>query len=148
MTVATDLLDVVEMQSAVLVRNFELLRRRGKVYTELDGAEYLLLRTLEERGPLDIGTLAAVLGLDPSTAGRQVAQMHSAGLVSREAAPEDRRRSVVEATGAGRAATEAVRARRRASIAELLAGWSSEDVETLGQMFARYNCAVAAQYLE
>lgn len=147
MIVTTDLLDVVEMQSAVLVRNFELLRRRGKVYRELDGAEYLLLRTLEERGPLDIGTLAAALGLDPSTAGRQVGQMYSAGLVSREPGPGDRRRSIVAATTAGRDAAEAVRRRRRASIADLLAGWSEDDVRTLGGMFTRYNDAVAAQYL-
>lgn len=146
-TVAADLLDVVEMQSAVLVRNFELLRRRGKVYTELDGAEYLLLRTLEERGPLDIGTLAAALGLDPSTAGRQVGQMHTAGLLSREPAPDDRRRNIVAATAAGREAADAVRRRRRASIADLLADWDPQDVDTLGEMFTRYNGAVAEKYL-
>lgn len=147
MTVATDALDVVELQSAVLVRHFELLRRRGKLYTELDGAEYLLLRTLEERGPLDIGTLAAALGLDPSTAGRQVGQMHAAGLVDREPDPDDRRRNIISATTAGREAAEAVRRRRRASIADLLAGWSPHDVQALGEMFTHYNDAVAGKYL-
>lgn len=142
-----DPLDVMEMQSAVLVRNFELLRRRGKVYTELDSAEYLLLRTLEERGPLDIGTLAAALGLDPSTAGRQVGQKHAAGLVSREPAPDDRRRSIVEPTDAGRDAVETVRRLRRASIADLLASWPADDVQTLGEMFTRYNDAVGDRYL-
>ena len=33
-----DGLDVLEMATAVLMRNFELLRRRSAVYKELDGS--------------------------------------------------------------------------------------------------------------
>jgi hypothetical protein len=42
-----DALDVLELATAVLVRNFELLRRRTGVYADLDQSEYLLLRTLD-----------------------------------------------------------------------------------------------------
>ena len=41
-------LDEIELATAVLTRNFELLRRRSDVYTDLDRAEYLLLRTLDD----------------------------------------------------------------------------------------------------
>jgi DNA-binding transcriptional ArsR family regulator len=77
-----DPLEAIEIASAVLMRNFELLRRRSDIYAELDRSEYLLLRALQQTGPADIGMLAAALGLDPSTAGRQVAAMQRKGLVS------------------------------------------------------------------
>jgi len=144
---STHPLDVIELQSAVLVRNFEVLRRRGKVYVDLDGAEYLLLRTLDELGPMDIRSLASALGVDPSTAGRQVSAMHTSGLVDREPAPEDRRRTIISVTAEGLRRTETVRCRRRDSLVDLLDDWSAEDLATLGVMFGRYNAAVAERYV-
>ena len=55
-------LDVLELATAVLARNFELLRRRSDVYKELDKSEYLLLRTLDQIGPVDISSLASAVG--------------------------------------------------------------------------------------
>lgn len=142
-----DPLEVIEVATAVLVRNFELLRRRSGIYTELDRAEYLLLRTLEALGPADICTLAAGLGLDPSTAGRQVARMADRDLVERTPAPEDRRRSVMAPTPKGLERMHEVRDRRRDSTAELLSDWSEEDRRTLAEMFTRYNRTVAERFL-
>jgi DNA-binding MarR family transcriptional regulator len=142
-----DVLDVIEVASAVLVRNFELLRRRGGVYNELDRAEYLLLRTLDAIGPADICTLAAALGLDPSTAGRQVAVMASRGLVERTPAATDRRRSIISPTPDGSARMAATRTQRRESTADLLTGWSDGDLGNLAEMFTRYNRAVAEHFL-
>lgn len=142
-----DALDLIELQSAVLVRHFELLRRRSDVYQELERAEYLLLRTLEDVGPSDICGLAATLGVDQSTAGRQVTSMAERGLVRREPSPTDRRRSIVSPTPRGRRLVASVRERRRAATAELLAGWTDEDLSLLGTMFRRYNDAVAEAYL-
>lgn len=144
---AGDALDVIELQSAVLVRHFELIRRRSDVYQELERAEYLLLRTLHDEGPIDICGLAATLGVDQSTAGRQVTAMAARDLVRREADPEDRRRSIVSPTAEGRRLLRRVRQRRRAATAALLTGWSAEDLERLGEMFSRYNAAVAEAYL-
>ncbi|MGN6244363.1 MAG: MarR family winged helix-turn-helix transcriptional regulator [Motilibacteraceae bacterium] len=142
-----DALDLIELQSAVLVRHFELLRRRSDVYQELERAEYLLLRTLEDVGPTDICGLAATLGVDQSTAGRQVTAMTERGLVRREPSPTDRRRSIVSPTARGRRLVASVRERRRAATAQLLAGWTDEDLTLLGTMFRRYNDAVADAYL-
>lgn len=142
-----DALDVIERQAAVLVRHFELLHRRSDVHDTLDRAGYLLLRTLDDRGPMDINTLASTLGVDPSTAGRQVSAMQAAGLVLREPGEDDRRRSVVSPTAEGRSKTAYVRRRRADDLAELLADWSEDELRTLGAMFDKYNRAVAARYL-
>ena len=130
------------------MRNFELLYRRTDIHDDLDRAEYLLLRVLSERGPQDINTLACSLGLDPSTAGRQVAALGVQGLVARAQAPEDRRRSIVTPTEEGLHRMAVVRARRLESLAGLLGDWSEDELDTLGVMFGKYNRAVEARFLK
>lgn len=142
-----DTLEVIEVQAAILARNLELLRRRGNIYGELDKSSYLLLRTSEAIGPADITTLAAALGLDPSTVGRQVTAMHAAKLVERTAAHDDRRRFIVYATEEGRRQLALTRERRRERTVELLDGWSEDELRTLGAMFRKYNSAIAERYL-
>jgi DNA-binding MarR family transcriptional regulator len=139
--------DVIELQTAVLVRNLELIRRHSDFYLEVDRAGYLLLRALDVLGSADIVTLATELGLDASTAARQVAAMRKAGFVSCTVAPDDRRRTVVKPTPEGRAAMETVCRRRRAGIAQMLADWSDDDRRAIAGMFARYNQAITDRYL-
>jgi DNA-binding MarR family transcriptional regulator len=143
----SDALDVIEVATAMLMRNFELLRRRGTGVGELDRADYLLLRTLSALGPSDICGLAAALGLDPSTAGRQVSAMAAKGLIERSPSPTDRRRSVISPTETGLARMNTTRIARRTLSADLLADWPEEDLRTLGEMFSRYNRSVATHYL-
>ncbi|BBA98214.1 putative MarR family transcriptional regulator [Actinacidiphila reveromycinica] len=140
-------LDVIERQTAVLVRNFEMFHRRSDIHDDLDRAEYLLLRTLSEVGPQDINTLAAALGLDPSTVGRQVSALCRQGLVGRAPAAADRRRSIITPTADGLRRMDAVRAARAQSLADMLGGWTEEELRTLGAMFAKYNGAVTRKYL-
>jgi DNA-binding MarR family transcriptional regulator len=142
-----DLWDVIEMQTAALARNLELLRRRGDFYASLDRASYLLLRTLESIGPADINTLAAAVGLDPSTAGRQVADLQHAGLIDRTPAPSDRRRSIITPTPDGVRRVDEVRCLRRENTQALLAGWTGEELRALGDSFTHFNRAVAEHYL-
>src|SRR4030088_1255572 len=140
-------LGVIEMAAVTLVRNFELVRRSSDVYTELDRSEYLMLRTLDQVGPLDIYSLATALGLDPSTAGRQVSVMHGNGLVKRAPAPTDRRRSIISPTANELRQMAVTRSRNRDFLRELLDGWAPDDVSTLSHMFTRFNDAVADRYL-
>jgi len=147
MDTTTDPVGVIERQTALLNRNFELLYRRSAVHDTLDRAEYLLLRTLMESGPMDINSLAGRLGLDPSTAGRQVAVMRKAGLVECEPAPTDRRRSIITPTPDGLDRAESVRERRTEGFVQLLADWSEDELRTLGEVFTHYNAAVARYYL-
>lgn len=140
-------LDDLELQSAVMVRNFELLRRRGEMYGDINRAEYLLLRILDSDGPSDIGSLAKRIGLDPSTAGRQVNAMEEDGLVRRDPAPTDRRRSIIAPTDKGRRLMRTVRRQRRQNTEDLLAQWSPRELRTLARMFRRWNETVSAAYL-
>ena len=140
-------LAVIERQTAILIRHIEMLYRRTDLHDDLDRASYLLLRTLRDCGPMDINGLAASLGLDPSTAGRQVCVLKDAGLVERAPAAEDRRRSIITPTDEGLRRMETVRGRRTENLADLLSGWSADDLESLGTMFDKYNRAIAAKYL-
>jgi DNA-binding MarR family transcriptional regulator len=137
----------VEIQFAVLVRHLELLRRRTDASQGLERAEYLLLRTLDARGPLEIRGLAECLGLDPSTAGRQVNALAQQGLVERTTDTADRRRHIISLTEPGRRVMGEVQQRRLDSAAELLQDWTPEEVAVLASSITRYNRAVAARYL-
>ncbi len=140
-------LDVLERATAVLVRNFEMLRRRTDVYAELDQAEYLILRTLDDLGPADIGTLAGALGLDPSTAGRQVSALLRKELAERNPASDDRRRCVITPTDHGRDLMHRTRARRRSTVGELLNDWTPGELDAFARLLTRYNSAVTRRYL-
>jgi len=142
-----DALAVIEVQTAVVARNLELLRRRGDIYGELDKASYLLLRTLDAIGPADIASLAAALGLDPSTVGRQVTALRCEGLVERTADSQDRRRGIVSVTPTGLERLAHTREQRRQRTAELLDGWSEDELKALGTMLTKYNRSVADYYL-
>jgi DNA-binding MarR family transcriptional regulator len=140
-------LAAVERQTAILTRHFELLHRRTDIHDSLDRAEYLLLRALDESGPMRISALATLLGLDPSTAGRQVAVLQGQGLVEREPDPADRRCTVVTPTATGLERMRHVRELRTAMVADLLDEWSDEDLRVFDQILGKYNRSVARRYL-
>jgi hypothetical protein len=43
---------------------------------------------------------------------------------------------------------EATRARRRAATAEMLADWTDEELQQLGELLTRYNKAIAERFLQ
>ena len=136
----------LERQTAILARHFELLYRRTGIHDSLDRAEYLLLRALDESGPMRISALAAQLGLDPSTAGRQVAVLQAGGLVEREPDPADRRCTVVTPTAEGLERMRRVRAVRTEFVADLLDDWSDEDLRAFDAILGKYNKSIAERY--
>lgn len=142
-----ELYGAIEVQGAVLTRNFELLRRRAPEPPEVDRAGYLILRTLDRLGSSSIGALADALGLDPSTAGRQVGVLEHDGLVERVCDPHDRRRMIVGMTAEGSRRMVETGRRRTRRTEGLLGDWPEEDLAALAEMFRRYNEAVAAHYL-
>ncbi|MGN6781331.1 MAG: MarR family winged helix-turn-helix transcriptional regulator [Marmoricola sp.] len=142
-----DLFADIEVQAAVLTRNFELLRRRRSQLLEVDRAEYLLLRTLADLGASSIGRLAEALGLDASTLGRQVGALEREGWAERVADPDDGRRSIVRITAAGRSAMRRTSRERRRRTQEMLGHWSEKDLQALATAFRRYNAEVTRHYL-
>ena len=79
-----------------------------------------VLVMVSSRGPLNLGAVAAGLGVHPSNATRAVDRLVGAGLLSRSDDPTDRRNLVLELTAAGQALVDKVMNERRAAIAEIL----------------------------
>lgn len=82
----------------------------------LDRAAYVLLRELGCRAGGRVSALAAAIGLDVSTVSRELRGLERAGLVAREADPNDGRAVRLLLTATGAAALEAARARRHALL--------------------------------
>ena len=142
-----DDLSRLEVQLTVLVRNSELLWRRGAPDGEVERAGYLILRALDSVGSIDITELAEVLGVDASTVGRQVASLADAGLVARAPGEADRRRSVVSISPSGRDRLHVTAAGRRERTARLVEDWGQAELRSLATLLARYNHAVAERYM-
>ncbi len=87
--------------------------------------------------PPSIGTVAATLAIDPSTASRLVDQRVTEGLVSRSPDPDDRRRLVLALTPAGRALLDELAASRTTMLAEVTADWTSADIVALERLLLR-----------
>lgn len=66
------------------------------------------LQLVAERGALSTSVLASLLGIDPSTASRNLAGLERAGLISRKKAADDGRQTDVRLTPRGRRMAEAV----------------------------------------
>ena len=60
------------------------------------------LQLIAEKGALSTSVLASLLGIDPSTASRNLAGLERAGLISRKKAPDDGRQTDVRLTPRGR----------------------------------------------
>jgi DNA-binding MarR family transcriptional regulator len=141
-----ELIDAIEYESAVLVRNLEMARRRSGYYGEIDRVTYLLLRSLSFRGPSDISTLSTYLGSDPATTGRHVSAAHTAGLIERATGRPDHRRAIISITPLGIERMESVQHQRVSGITQMLGDWQPEDLQTMSAMLRRYNSAIATHY--
>jgi DNA-binding MarR family transcriptional regulator len=104
---------------------------------DLDRASYGVLIRLDEGGPIRLSDLAQRIGLDLSTASRQVHHLQIAGLVERVTVEEDRRAALLSTTAAGREMVERLRSAKRGVITEILAGWSPAERCELARVLAR-----------
>jgi DNA-binding MarR family transcriptional regulator len=143
-------IDIVETQLAVLVRALEAIRlQRPDVPSQaLDRAVYLLLRTLEVSGASTVNALADALGVDPSTAARQVTAMKRKGLVSTQPDPRDRRALLVSPTANGLQQMRSMRQARHDRIADLLDAWPPEEQAVLARMLTRFNDSIVRNRLQ
>jgi DNA-binding MarR family transcriptional regulator len=84
------------------------------------------LSCLWREGPMTAGALAARQGLQPQSVTRLLADLDTAGLVTRSTDPADRRRSLIAITGAGVAALQRYVRPQEAWLAGALAARLSE----------------------
>lgn len=83
-------------------------------------AQFRVLVVLATHGHTTLVQLATRLGVNASTAQRQVDRLVREGLVDRQENPDDRREVVIAVTGQGAALVDAVTAHRREAIGRIV----------------------------
>lgn len=80
-----------------------------------------VLALVVARGPVSLGELATLEGLNPTMLSRVVGKLQSMELIRRIPDPSDLRSASVEATAAGRETDQRVKAQRAAVVSQCLA---------------------------
>jgi DNA-binding MarR family transcriptional regulator len=115
-----------------------LLRRlrREDATSGLSAPRLSALSVIVFGGPLTLGELANAEQVRPPTMTRLVSALEDAGLVAREADPEDKRLTRIRATAKGRALLFRGRARRVAALTEEVRALASGEREVLARALA------------
>lgn len=108
--------------------------------TAITRIERGVARTAAE--PATVGLLADEMQLDPSRASRVAADLVARGLVRREAAQEDGRRTVLTLTPEARAILARVHAAKAERVQAVFAEWDDAEVREFARLFGRYVAAV------
>ncbi|MGW0749664.1 MarR family winged helix-turn-helix transcriptional regulator [Streptomyces sp. NPDC002587] len=103
----------------------------------LQASEWYALSRITLAGGLTSGELAAGTGLTTGATTRLIDRLERAGYVRRTADPADRRKVVVEAVAGTSAEVEAVVGPARRRIADVLAGYTPEQLDLLFDYFRR-----------
>jgi DNA-binding MarR family transcriptional regulator len=82
--------------------------------------QFRTLVILSSRGPMNLATLAGLLGVQPSATGRMVDRLVGAGLIDRLPHPSSRRELLAALTTRGRSVVRQVTAQRRTEIARIV----------------------------
>jgi len=111
-------LEITELAGRLRLASARLHRRlRQEADTGLSPSQQSALGTIELRGPITLGDLAAAEQVTPPTITKVIARLEEDGLVDRTVDPTDRRIVRVSATHEGRRRLEDSRARRNAFLA-------------------------------
>ena len=95
-------------------------RSIGLVDETITLPQFRTLVILANRGPINLATLAGLLGVQPSASGRMVDRLVAAGLIDRLPHPTSRRELLAALTRRGRDVVRRVTAHRRAEIAAIV----------------------------
>lgn len=82
--------------------------------------QFRTLVILSNRGPINLATLATLLGVQPSATGRMVDRLVSAGMIDRLPHPTSRRELLAALTSRGREVVAKVTTNRRIEIARIV----------------------------
>ncbi len=91
------------------------------------------LASIERKGPITLGELAAAERVTPPTVTAAVSRLEADGFVARQVDPDDRRIVRVEVTTAGRRLLARNRSQKTAELDRRLQRLSTEDREVLGR---------------
>jgi DNA-binding MarR family transcriptional regulator len=103
--------------------------------------QFRTLVILSLRGSMNLATLAGQLGVQPSTVGRMVDRLVTAGLIDRQQHPSSRRELVVDLTSRGEKLVRKVIARRREEIARVVDNMPARERHGLVRALTAFSAA-------
>jgi DNA-binding MarR family transcriptional regulator len=108
---------------------------------DVESAMQALLHIVASEGPMRTSALAASAQSDLSTVSRQVAALVSSGLLERRADPADGRASLLALTPSGEAILAQYERASAAFYAEVLDGWSPDELEQFSALLGKFTAA-------
>lgn len=113
-----------EITDALLTASRLLVAISARSIAQVDDTitipQFRTLLILFDEGPVNLATIASMLEVQPSTTGRMVDRLVSAGLIDRHPHPTSRRELVAELTARGRKVVQRVLANRRKELAQVV----------------------------
>ncbi|BBX08222.1 MarR family winged helix-turn-helix transcriptional regulator [Mycolicibacterium aichiense] len=103
--------------------------------------QFRTLVILSARGAVNVATLAGLLDVQPSTTGRMVDRLVTAGLINRRPHPDSRRELVVELTARGQQIVREVTEHRRDEIARVVAKMPNRERHGLVRTLTAFTAA-------
>ncbi|HKC28909.1 MAG TPA: MarR family transcriptional regulator [Jatrophihabitans sp.] len=141
-----DSIRIIESAIAIIVawasrREFhDEAMRRARCNLSRGGAA--LLNKLNTCGPLRVGELATILGVENSTITPQAQRLERAGFVTREPDATDGRAAMLVITPAGRSVLDNVQRSRREMLLERLRDWPDADRAAIASALTRLASAL------
>jgi DNA-binding MarR family transcriptional regulator len=98
----------------------------------------MVLKALENDGPMRSSQVADLLQADPSTVSRQVSALVKDGLIVRRADPEDGRATLLVLTTKAGGVLKRHDQIRRQHFDQMLAGWNERDLRKFSALLQRF----------
>jgi DNA-binding MarR family transcriptional regulator len=122
-----------QLRLAIARLNRRIRQQAAATGEELTASSQAALATIERRGPITLGELAAVEQVQPPSMTRIVARLDEWGYVTRVVDPADRRIARVAITDAGRELLDRSRTRKEAFLAQRIGGLSAAERTALSR---------------
>ncbi|MGC4927854.1 MarR family winged helix-turn-helix transcriptional regulator [Streptomyces cyaneofuscatus] len=104
--------------------------------------DYTLLAQVSQHAPVRLSVLAELMGVDKSTLTPPAQRLEARGLIVRAPDPADARAQLVRVSPAGRRAVRTLGKARADAVAELMAGWETDEVERLAERLTAFASAI------
>src|SRR5215472_9760995 len=117
----------------VVARGLARLNRERARSGDITPQQAETLQLIAERAAVSTSTLAAILGIDPSTASRNLAGLERAGYITRRKGTDDGRQTDVRLTPRGKRIAESVTSESIAAFAGLLDRFPRQDRQRIAE---------------